>query len=491
MIFIDKYYKKIKSLFTPPLETGRNSWIFVLILVALLSLGVGLRAFRYWEFPVVGETQDEVAWMMLGGSLLQTGTPQSWSFFNAYKDVREVSLGSTTFNLVSPAVDHPPLFSLVPGAAITLSGLPWDQLASSKITRLPMVLIGSLNVLLLGVWASRIWGRSVRTVVAVGLMSTVPSFVFLSRLVVSENLLIMWFLLSLLGLSYIKYSWARFLLILSIFALPLTKISGLALGIGLIVGSYKMVELRDTKVMLLALMSGIGGLFAYMAFFDFSLFWQVQFGQAGRDVGFMTAYITQLSLPTLVAKLSTDLWIWLGYISVLIHLFLPPRDNTEDRSWWRIMMVVFIAQFAFVMFSVGEHTVHGWYRIVFIPVFVYSWAVLAQKLWDTVQWIALSGVLLLVSFVPRGVLRGSVPTSEFWEIQSVFSRLWVLFCGIPVIADIGQNMWPKQFPWKKAWQMLLVGIFVIVLASHVITVVTMTKEIYWADELYLKSGIQS
>lgn len=472
------------------LKSLHVSW-FSIILLSLVVLGFGLRMHQYWEFPVVGETKDELAWTMLGASLLQTGEPQSWSYFSAYEDVRSVVYGDFSLQIVRPALDHPPLFSFLPGLATTLSGNAWDMIPSSKVIRAPMVLLGMVNVLLLSYWMYAVWGKSVRTVVAIGLMSTIPSFVFLSRLVVSENLLVTVFLGSLIFLHHYKHLWAQWALWLCLFALPLIKISGLPLAAGIIVGSLQMVKIRETKKLIIATFLGIGTLLAYMALFNFELFWQVQFGQAGRDVGFMTAYLSQFSLPTLVEKVSTDAWVLLGYVSVVVSFWLIPERKTNDYLWWKLLLTVFVSQFAFLLLSSGEHTVHGWYRIVFIPIFVYFLAILAERLWKQVNWLVLSGVLLLINFIPRGVLRGVVDTVRFWELQPFASRVWIALSGFPIVADVSQHFFGNQSFWKKAWQMLLVIIFVIVLASHAVTIYTMTKEIYWEDELYLESGIRS
>lgn len=294
-------------------------------------------------------------------------------------------------------------------------------------------------------------------------------------------------------LVFRKHIWAQWGLLVALVALPLTKIAGIPLGVGLIIGSLPMVPWRYTRQMMVALLVGIGALVIYMALFDLPLFLAVQFGQAGRDVGFLTGYITQFSLVTLVEKLGTDMWMWLGYITVLVSFWLTPDQKKESKEyqWWHLLLIVFLAQFAFLMLSIGEHTVHGWYRIVFLPIFAYFWGGLAKVLWEKVQWLSLSILLILLSFLPRNALRGLVSVSDFWEIQSTISRYWLVICGLPIIGLLGHHFsWPK-WNWKKSWQMSLGVVFVIVLLSHILSVVTMKQETYWEDALYIESGIRS
>ncbi|MCD8484634.1 hypothetical protein LRY60_03470 [Candidatus Woesebacteria bacterium] len=47
-----------------------------------------------------------------------------------------------------------------------------------------------------------------------------------------------------------------------------------------------MVKKRELFLMAAAFVAGLGSMVAYMVWWDPQLFWQVQFGQATRDVGF-------------------------------------------------------------------------------------------------------------------------------------------------------------------------------------------------------------
>lgn len=119
--------------------------LFLLSLILLLAFGA--RLIHYDQFPVYGETQDEVAWTWLGSSLLKEGVPSAWSKFSAYEGFeykRIVGFGS----LVRPFLDHPPLFSLIPGF-VHLATSEWSQIPSVRVIRFPMIFLGTLNVFLL------------------------------------------------------------------------------------------------------------------------------------------------------------------------------------------------------------------------------------------------------------------------------------------------------------------------------------------------------
>ncbi len=432
---------------------------------------------------------------MLGSSLLQTGIPQSWSYFSSYENTRDMVLGNYYFRVVEPALDHPPLFALIPGTVSTVRGLSWDELPSLKAIRLPLVLLAALNLTLFTFWMYLTHGKSTKTVVAVALFATVPSIVFLSRLVVSENMLVSWFLTSLLGLYYRERWWGRGLLLLSLAAMPLTKISGLALAVGFIVGSLQMVKMRETVQMIAAVMYGTLLLLLYVSFFDLPLFLSVQLGQSARDVGFFTLYLTQLSIPALVERLSTDMWMWLGYIGVFAALIFGTgtleSKNQRTTLWRQLMAIVFMANLAFLLLSTGEHTVHGWYRILFVPLFAYFWGEVADHVWHSVQWFGGAVVMLLLIFVPRNLIRNLTEPGVFWQVQTFLARLWVSFSGLFVLAAVLQPFWQRPLFWQKIWRAALVCLFVIVILSNIGTVLTVSQERYWEDALFIETGTRS
>jgi len=103
----------------------KKNWLIVTILL----LGLFLRAYQYAEFPIAGETADEIAWTMQGASLIQEGQPTSWSYFGSYKDFIYRDNGEGKAPWVRPVLDHPPLFGLIPGFFHTLKS-SWDEIPS-------------------------------------------------------------------------------------------------------------------------------------------------------------------------------------------------------------------------------------------------------------------------------------------------------------------------------------------------------------------------
>lgn len=465
---------------------GKKERLAVLVVVGSFLLGSFLRAWQYWAFPVAGETQDEVAWSLLGSSLLQTGQPVSWSYFKGYTVLKIVDQGFGEVKLVAPALDHPPLFSLLPGSILTILGKSWEAWPSMKVIRFPVVLLSLLNLGLFYYWLFRTNLASSGKVLAALIFTTAPSFVFLSRLVVSENLLVTWVLCIVIA-SNVKRRWKSWFWGLLLFVLPLTKISGGAIGAAVV--GWLWME-RDTRGKefwwaLAGLAGGFLGWMVYAAAFDISLFWHVQLQQSQRDTGFLTLFSSQFFAPTLVEKVFSDFWISLGWFAGFAWVaqqVIGAKISKTDR----LILYLFLAQLAFIALSVGEHTVHGWYRIPFLPLFAYFFGALWQSIHDRRSWLGMAFSFLLISFVWRLGLW-TVLGTEMYAWQNVLNRVWLLIAGaVAGVETLKVSARTERFIWGA-----VIGfVGVLLLITHGVIITSITQDTYWQDELYLEQGLR-
>lgn len=460
----------------------KKQWYFAL-LAGICILGMFLRLFQYWDFPVFGETQDEFAWTFLGSSLLQKGEPTSWSYFAPYTQKEHVVLRGESYWFVTPALDHPPLFSLIPGLASTLKGTAWKDFPSIKVVRFPMVIIGSANVVLLAWWLYRATGKTLVTLASTAVLATAPSMVFLSRLAVSENLLLTWLLLILVSSTFTKVPrWITFVIHM---ALPLTKISGLAIGVGSAVALYQ--RKKDWKSAALGVVFGVFALCLYAWAFDWQLFLAVQLQQSQRDAGLLTFFLTQLWSNVLVAKPFTDTWITLGWWSALGAIFwkkAPKEWRSTDA--WATWQYLFLAQLAFLALSVGEHTVHGWYKIVFFPFFALGIGMAVQWVVSQKHWLGLaSSIIIFAATIRSGLFYFFGP--PFFELQSLINKAWYFLAGstiLPTVVSLPKTL--ERNIWRTAWLILTV----VVIVCNCVLIFSITHQEYGQDALYLDEGIR-
>lgn len=457
------------------------------IVIGFFLLGTFLRGWRYAEFPVAGETQDEVAWTLLGASLLQKGEPTSWSYFSSYERKETVTWGENTFALVSPVLDHPPLFSLLPGLAQTLRGAEWNALPSVKLIRFPVVLLSIVNLGLGLWWLKGVFARQpVAQFIASAIWATVPSLVFLSRLVVSENLLITWMLSSFIVAQYAgkrSFRTLKWVLFVTQFVFPLTKVSGIILA-GANVLFWWQQDRRYFRWAIGGLVAGVGALLAYVAFYDWNLFWAIQAEQSARNVGFLSLLNTQVWSKSLVAKEFADAFPTISLWLTFAWLWQRQAAKSTDRAS-HLAAYFFIANLGFIALSVGEQTIHGWYRLPFWPVYALVWGIMMEQLWEKKSGIGVAALWLLLA----GQLRLGLLT--IWELglrewQSTASKMWHSVAGLIVLAE-AYGFRPKV--WRMIWKYLALTLVIIVLLSNITTIVRMKPVILWQDELYLEQGL--
>lgn len=467
----------------------------MLLSLAIFLTGILLRGYQYAQFPVAGETQDEVAWTLLGSSLLQTGQPTSWSHFAPYTQTETVHWAQSEFRLVTPVVDHPPLFSLLPGGVVTLADQPWKQLPSMRLIRFPMVLLGTLNLALFFWWLHRLPISPLWRATSGLIFATAPSWVFISRLVVSENLIHTWILTLLLLASWQPRSsrlrslhWVLTVLIHA--ALPLTKISGLAIAVASTVlwwrASSEPSSIRWRAAWtapLIGTICGVAALTAYMAWFNWELFVTIQTQQSQRGVGLLTLYTSQLLNWAIVNKPFADAWNFLGLVTLFGWILNTPRSKAL-LFWHRYTSGIALAVLAFIALSVGEFTLHAWYRVPLIPLMALSLGWVADTLWRERNWLGISMTWLLLGVSLRTGLYSWFGYG-FLKHQELWQRAWTVIAGGWACGALF-SLPPRSERW------LLTGVFCLaattVLLGHVMTITHTNAVNYWEDAQYLISG---
>jgi hypothetical protein len=441
-----------------------QSWMW---LIPVLLLAFVLRFYNYTQFPVVGETQDEVAWTYLGSSLLADGVPTSWSYFEAYQENNIYletlkDLGPLNAPLVRPVLDHPPLFALIPGTAhfiwTQLTHQSWEVFPSASVIRLPMVLLGTLNVLLFAWVATYLLKDKKWVVISTLLYSVWPTIVFASRLVVSENLLITWTLL-ILGLIWSKLyqkKWGWYVLILSIMAAVLTKVSGLVLPVTIL--AYGLLS-KNKKIIQAGLIGGILGvaLFAiYGAVYDWQLFINVFTSQSGRDLGLATLQNRFFLHPAIVDKFYFDGLVLGGLFSSAILIF---NHNKTSHKKLALLTLAVILNLLFIAATSGEQTFHGWYDYVLYPLFGLSLGWLLEKICQKENYSLLALIWLLILPLFRWVfkIQDLLPGVDNLVIRGV-----ILIGFLPLGADLlNQPKLAKNFYRLLITSILLASIFVV------------------------------
>jgi len=248
------------------LTPSSSDWI---LCAAITLLGAALRFHGYAIVPIQFWTRDEYAFAWSGMSLIEKHVPTAWSLLDSYGDVPFMHWAGTQWRLVTPWLDHPPLFSLIVGAAGLLSGANSYFDVTLASIRLPALIMGTGSIALLYCLTKRLYGTRVALIGSL-IFATSPALVYLSRLAVSENLMVFLCLLMLLALlAYVQGAGRFYYYLAAVVAglAPLAKVTGIflvPLGCLLLVYHQKWRE-------------GIASLLIGLAFFSLYFFFGMSF----------------------------------------------------------------------------------------------------------------------------------------------------------------------------------------------------------------------
>lgn len=397
---------------------------YLLLFLAIFVLGVFLRYSNYAKTPRHGATFDEFAWTWLGINILQKGVPISWSPHSQYKNRQHLIYQGAAFWIVTPYLEHPPLFGLVAGSFAMLNGAKdMYDVTLAKIRPLAIIL-GAFSILMVFVLSKEIYGNKIGLLSAL-LYATVPTVVVGSRIVQNENFLIPCWLLSLyLIAKYLKTGKNKFRNIAAIMAglLSLAKVPWLVVGLSLsMILSYKG-KWRDAFLVSGVTIAIFTLFIFYGIYFDKELFinlWKLQL--ARYDISF-TGFFSVFTSPLLVDRFYLDGWILFGWLSIM---FLA-RDLKKNF----LILIPFIAYLVTFIFAIPNEPAHGWYRYPFLPFLLISSAVI---LYDEIKKISLTS-LIFILFVGLALLNNT------WQIDFGFSfivyRIFILLAALSVIIPL-------------------------------------------------------
>jgi 4-amino-4-deoxy-L-arabinose transferase-like glycosyltransferase len=327
------------------------------VAVAVVVVAAFLRGRGYTESPPLNA--DEYDWAWAGLSLLQQHVPTGWTgLWDAYGHWQVFKWEGNEYAIVTPYLDHPPLFSLLVGGAAWVAGervmtdvsLAVIRLVPIALSLVVLVLVYRLARVTVGTWPARI---------ATLLLVFSPAAITLSRLTESEALLTVWFISALLAVNRLRERptnrYAIVVLLISCAAAPLTKVPGIAVGFAAAVVLVSWKRPRLAVVAATAALTGILLFAVYGALLDLGTFSQVLSAHSDRHSGFSAGY-------EMLRGGLTD-WYWgLGIVGVGV---LATRRGSAARliAWPAVAYVVVITLTANADLA-GRY---DWYRIPIYP----------------------------------------------------------------------------------------------------------------------------
>jgi hypothetical protein len=348
-----------------------------ILAIIIILLGLSLRLYQLGEIPSPGETADEYAWIFMGSSLIQNQVPVGWSYF-PYPQVDNTIIAGHYFPIVSPFMDHPPLFSLLPGTIQTLSGNTWQNPISLGMLRLPMVLLSGLTMWLLYAW-SRSWMNRTASLTTLVLYAVAPSAILGNRMILAENLLtpLMLGQLILLETKFnqkIRGLESEFIN----FLYPLIKIAGLAMVLAHTLVLMMEKRWREMIGVIAGALIGISLLIAYASIFDLEQFLNIQLLQGSyRHTTFLTILLGFFGKPKAIDTIFFDGLLIAAKLSFIVLAFNLPKKIAVKRMYvfasvYLIFLAATVGEWVQAPNTSGGHGSYGWYWYPLFPLFFAS-----------------------------------------------------------------------------------------------------------------------
>lgn len=351
-----------------------KKWLSITIISVIVIFGLLLRSYNYSVWPRLGATFDEYAWTWQGMNLIQQGMPISWSPHPQYEVSTDIIYQKTHFRVVTPFLEHPPVFGIIAGAYALLSGAKDMYNVSIQQIRPLALLLGTVSIILVYVLVRNLYDQKTALISAV-LYATIPTLVIGSRIVQNENFLIPVWLVSLYFTSkYIRGKKKRYrnITLVICFFMILAKIPWIALGFS-IFGIYLFhKKYKDAALVIVATLLGLFAFAMYGYYYDWNLFVALWKLQANRyDLAFSSVFAL-FQKPYLVDRFYTDGWIYFGWFAFVLLLVKDLRKNIFIIAPLLSYLFIFIA-------GIPDEAGHGWYRYPFYPFLVISIALFIKE----------------------------------------------------------------------------------------------------------------
>ncbi|MCL5270750.1 MAG: hypothetical protein M1457_09440 [bacterium] len=408
---------------------GVRRWILVLL---LLAAGLGVRWYGLGQFPRPHQTDDEYHFLWAGLSLLSEGRPTSWSRLHEREPINYEALGARMtpltyeqhqYFLVRPALDHPPLFSLVAGAWARLvgaavphspvpgpGGLTYWNVNLARARTLTLVLYAATFFCLLAL--ARHAFSFEAAFVGLLLYSFTMHIVAHGRLLVSENLTTPLFLASLVAVQ--RYTNGRMsrgvfaaVTITAVAAALLCKLVAVS-QVGAIVFLLCLARRPRAAVYpILGALLGLGLYLAYGGWQGWSIFRAILHVQADRFKGFdiLSRFILT---PALVHDAHFSYLVLSGWLALFA--------TTLNRRRSALMLAPLVYLLGFAYFA-SMPAIYGWHILPIYPFLSLALGVVVCDVWRKCDTVAYSGlVVMLLPYTANALFYSRTDYAAFWRM---------------------------------------------------------------------------
>ncbi len=416
--------------------------ITICFFLLILAVGAVLRWRNHTQVPLPGESTDEYSNSWVGLSLIQLGVPVGRSGLVGYggSDGRYINVdriysttaGGGPLGINKPWLDHPPLLPLITGGYAYLNGGMVFEDATARLIRKPMLVIGIVNIALVGIFAYLLAGPEVGLLAAT-LFATSPLVVVTSRMIQAENGVILTWLISLICLFIYQkknrpiYLWLAALTAGTAISFKVSGVVAWLSGAAILLSAEKKTNSRrfwETALFSVISLSFLALFFVYGAAYSFSTFTIVWQSNSTRpyDIGFGSLFNLLTTTKITVSKYLTEGWLLVGWIASLSII------GAKNKKLFSFLIVPLFSYL--IIFLLMGGSAYGWYRLPFMPfLFVASAVILAEgfKAKEKLVPVLLALIPLGVTVHKLGEIYNLMPFSQYWRYGLPLVIAWFLF----------------------------------------------------------------
>lgn len=406
---------------------------FLIFLFLIAIIGLILRFSNYDKYPAFLETADEVMYPWAGITFLQTGVPSSWTWNPSYRNGNHITMWGADFNIVTPWIEKPPLYSLITGLVSLLFGE--NQLDKVRIStiRLTPLILSFCSIILVGLLAKNFFGKQI-ALLAAFLYATIPTIVIANRLSLAENLLTPLALLALWMFNLEKEGrWQKLKPYLIGFVCGLSLLTRqFALVLPLTIIAILIIKKEIKQAIIISIISLIFGLTYPLIglYYDWSLFIRLlndfhNYYSYGMPQGIINIF--RFPMITYKFNLFPDGSILAGYLLLLTSPFI----FKEKSETLKLLTFPFVYLVLLSLLETGEFT-FGWHLF---PVFPFLAIILAKCLYDfwlNATYLQTIFIFLIIGFSTiRFFFLLNPQNQQSWQFLSVVLLLLFLLTVLP------------------------------------------------------------
>lgn len=337
-----------------------------LIVIGLLVIATLLRFWKIEYIPMADDA-DELAYVFAGQSLIKYGEPISWSSFTYPENewqTMEFDSGTTNksfkITFIRPWFDHPMLLPMIMGPLSIAAGYEFPSVPPALLFRLPMLIMAIVTLWLVYQLAKHFFGYW-PAVFSLAIATGSPALIFIQRMVVGENVVILCLLAALyLFLVKRKLFWSAVIAVVAVQA----KLVGVI--IVPIIALAMVLENKWKQAIVFGLVTTVVALGIFMATgygLAGSNFLQAQRNQSYRllgwsnpasilsDSGFQNYNMDDFSyyvllilgITGLMFAKKTDATLLQGAVLMLLGLIWVTSAEKDFLGWYKIPLFIVFA----------------------------------------------------------------------------------------------------------------------------------------------------